>query len=99
MSETITDKVKTALRISHTKLDSEIADNIATARAEMVRLGITESKAEDDTDPLIVTAIKTYVLSVMASSDENRKGYDESWKYQLDCLSKTSAYITETSDV
>lgn len=92
---TIFDKCKTALRISHTVLDGEITDQIATARLEMVRVGISSSKANDDSDALIVSAIKTYVLSRMANSEEDREGYEKSWLYQLDNLRKSRAYNTE----
>lgn len=92
---TIFDKCKTALRINHTVLDGEINDQIATARLEMVRVGISSSKANDDSDALIVSAIKTYVLSRMANSEEDREGYEKSWLYQLDNLRKSRAYNTE----
>lgn len=98
-TETITifQSVKTALRISHTSLDNEINENIATARAELVRVGVTSAKAQSDDDPLIRTAIKTYCLSVMANDKESREGYDRSWNLQKENLRKTTEYNTVIS--
>lgn len=52
--------IKTALRISHTALDTEILDLIEEARADLMLSGISAVKANDDKDPLIKRAIKTY---------------------------------------
>ena len=86
----ILDDVKLALRISHTALDTELTANIAEARAEMVRNGIDESIANDDNNPLIVAAIKTYCKFINTDIDKTAERYEESWKYQLDCLRKST---------
>ena len=86
----ILDDVKLALRINHTALDSELTANIAEARAEMVRNGIDESIANDDNNPLIVAAIKTYCKFINTDIDKTAERYEESWKYQLDCLRKST---------
>lgn len=86
------EKVKLSLRISHNYLDEDIMDTINTARAEMIRSGISEEKANDDTDSLIVGAIKTF-CNYMYSSDNTRiEGFRISWEYQLDNLRKTDGY-------
>ena len=91
------DKIKVALRISHTKLDDEITDLIATAKAEMEIAGIL-SDAIDEADELIADAIKVFCKYNMASDEKMRDGFFASWTYQLDNLRKTSAY-TEEDDV
>lgn len=85
------DKIKVALRISHTKLDDEITDLIATAKAEMERAGIIADKIDEE-DELIVDAIKVFCKYNMASDEKQRDGFFVSWTYQLDNLRKTSAY-------
>lgn len=86
-------KVKLALRISHTSLDSAINDTIAAARAEMIRSGISEDKANSDTDTLITQAIITYCMSVYSNlGDKALERYAESWQYQIDNLRKSSDY-------
>ena len=94
----LVDDVKTALRISHTKLDGEIQATIDAAKAEMARAGIVES-AIADTDPLIVDAVKVYCKYVFAADEKRREGFFQSWQYQLDCLRKSSDYAEVTEDV
>ena len=94
----ILDEVKLALRISHNALDSELTANIAEARAEMVRNGIAENIANDDNDPLIVAAIKTYCKMINTDIDKTAERYDQSWKYQLDCLRKSTLEVYPTPE-
>lgn len=92
------DDVKTALRISHTKLDTEISATIQAAKAEMARAGI-ETTSISDTDALIVDAIKTYCRYSFASDLKMREGFFMSWQYQLDCLRKSTGYMAVVADV
>lgn len=92
------EKIKTALRITHTYLDRDILDTISTARAEMIRSGINNDKANDGNDALIAQAIKTYCLYVYAPNSKDAEGYFESWQYQLDNIRKTSAYAEGSED-
>jgi uncharacterized phage protein (predicted DNA packaging) len=89
------DKIKVALRITHNFLDDDINDTINSARAEMVRSGILEERANDDEDMLIVSAIKTYCLSAYCSDMQKADGYRKSWEYQLECLRKSIGYMKE----
>lgn len=82
-------KVKLALRISTNLLDSEITDSINTARAELIRSGIPSEVVSAEGD-LIQMAIKTYVLAVMTGDMASRDRYMESFRYQEDCLRKSS---------
>ena len=83
------DKVKLALRISHNLLDSDIKDTIETARAEMVRSGVSEDVAHDS-NTLIESAIKTYCQAVYANDEKRAEGFMKSWQYQLDNIRKSS---------
>ena len=89
------DRIQLALRISHNLLDSEIQQNIAVARAEMIRSGVSVQKAQDDDDPLIGNAVKTYCLYAMASDEKMSDGYLKSWSQQLENLRKSSGYCAE----
>jgi uncharacterized phage protein (predicted DNA packaging) len=53
--------VKVVLRVSHTALDTEIIDLIASARQDLILSGVLSAKANSDTDILIKRAIVTYV--------------------------------------
>ena len=92
------DDVKLALRISHNKLDSEIADLISAAREDMRRAGMTATAVMDETSALTNTAIKTFVLARMADNLTEAEGYQKSYVYQLDNLRKSSAYNTEPNE-
>lgn len=54
------DDVKTTLRVSHNALDNDISDLIEEARHDLMLSGVSSKKANDDKDPLIKRAIKTY---------------------------------------
>ena len=86
------EKIKVACRISHNKLDGDIADSISFARSEMVRLGIKQELANAETpDADILEAIKTYCKSVYTPDKDMAEKYRLSWEYQLDCLRKTQS--------
>lgn len=81
-------KVKLALRISHNYLDAEITDVIASGRQEMIRAGVEESVANGSTE-LVETALKTYALAYFAGATAEADKYNESFRYQLDCIRKS----------
>ena len=90
--------VKETLRITHTKLDDSIQDTINTARAELIRLGILASKAEDDNDPLIRDAIKTFCQMKYTGDVKKQEMFYKSWEVQVDGLRKSRMYKTKAGD-
>ena len=80
--------IKLTLRISHNLLDAEISDIITSARLELIRAGVNEDYANGDTED-VETAIRTYALSYYASDVKDSERYDNSFKYQCDCLRKS----------
>ena len=86
------DDVKLALRISHTKLDDEISDYIASAKEDMIRAGASEARVNAATSKLITTAIKVYVLARMVDDADMADKYQKSYEYQLDALRKSEDY-------
>ena len=85
-------KVKLALRISHTLLDTDIEETIAQARAEMVRAGVLPAVAESD-NTLVEGAIKTFCLMHYSNDTKMAEGYSRSWEYQLDNLRKSKLEV------
>ena len=70
-------KVKLALRIVGTEFDSELTDLIAAAEADLAVAGVTNVV---ETDPLIRTAVITYVKARFGEPDEYdrlKASYDE----------------------
>lgn len=87
------DKVKLALRITHTSLDNEINENIEAAKEELERAGVPRDVAtQPETYPLVARAIKTYCQSMAALDQNQAEKYMVSFKYQLDNLRKSSIY-------
>ena len=74
------DDMKTALRITNTAYDIEIADLISSARSDLILSGVTDTKANSDVDALIKRAISVYVKANFgwANVDAERlqKSYD-----------------------
>lgn len=90
------EKVKLALQITTTEFDSDIEDNIAAARAELIRSGVLAEKANSDTDSLITKAIKTFCQREYYEDDLSDR-FDESWKYQVENLRKSVGYGYEVT--
>lgn len=91
------EKVKLALRISHNLLDVDINETIDTARAELIRSGVSKKYANSN-HPLVESAIKTYCLFVYANDDKKTQGYFDSWQYQMDNIRKSAEPTLEEGD-
>lgn len=89
---TILDSVKIALRRAETTaFDAEIQELIDAA---LLDLGIAGVDSSDETDPLILMAVKTYCKMHFGETDEYdnlKKGYDEQ-KAQLQMSSNYTNY-------
>lgn len=71
------EKVRLALRITTTAFDSEIADLIAAALADLALAGVTQDSTED---ALIARAVVTYCRANFGMPDDYEKmkaSYDE----------------------
>ncbi|MBO4376148.1 MAG: hypothetical protein J5811_02510 [Lachnospiraceae bacterium] len=86
----VLDIVKSDLRIMHEDLDDALTTQIYTARAEMKRVGIKESIADDESNLLVTAAIVSYCRMLNANNTAEADMNERSWKYQLDCLRKSS---------
>lgn len=86
------EKVKIALRITHTYLDSDILSTIEAARAELIRSGVSDEVANSDLD-IVELCIKTYCQYVYASDSKTSEGFFKSFQYQLDNLRKSTIVV------
>ena len=84
------------LRITTDKLDGEIRDLILAARRDLVRVGVSTERAQDETDPLIKRAISTYVKAEFGLDNEDADAYRASYQMQRAELSLASAYREAT---
>lgn len=80
----VRDSVKTALRISHNRLDAEIDRTMEVARLELIRAGVSFIA---ENEKLTDEAILTYCLYKMSPSDNDR--YFDAFVYQCDNLRKS----------
>ena len=85
--------VRHSVRLSSTVHDGELTDLINAARADLVLGGVLESKAEDETDPLILRAIGTYVKAEFGLDNDDAEKYRASYKEQRNGLTLSDKYI------
>ena len=85
--------VRHSVRLSSTVHDGELTDLINAARADLVLGGVLEAKANDETDPLIKKAVKTYVKAEFGLDNEDADRLRASYKEQRNGLSLSDSYI------
>lgn len=83
------EKIKTALRISHNKLDNEIQDVIDAAMTSLDVHGINASG--HDSDPLILNAVKLYAKWQMNYMDKADQ-FERAWKAAVIMLSLSGEF-------
>lgn len=84
--------VKKALRISHDALDDEIADLIEASRNDLMLSGVSSTKANDDTDPLIKRAIITYTKANFISDAKEAERFQLSYNMLKNHLTLAGDY-------
>lgn len=82
-------KVKTALRISHNKLDTDILDNIQACLLDLQMHGITFA---DYTDQLIQNAIKLYCRAEYTDDPAKAEKYGQRYREMRNCLKLAEGY-------
>lgn len=88
-----------ALRIgtaSAKALDSEIERGIRTARAEMIRSGVSDVLADSSHD-LIEDAIITFCLMKMGPKEQYEQN-KESWEYQVENIRKSKKLLRQITE-
>ena len=94
------DGVKTALRISHNKLDDDIGQHISACLDDMKRLGIAVPDDQEDVAdvPLLFAAVKIYCMAqynFLNKGEQYKKGYES----LRDTLSLSGDYKESDSGV
>ena len=93
-SETLS-KIKTALRISHNKLDEDIQADIDACLADLKVCGIIHA-GEDN--PLIFNAVKLYCKSIYTDDPVKGAAYLERYDKMKACLMMAEGYGWEATD-
>lgn len=88
------DACRAALRIPAfvNDYDEEITDVIEAARAELVAGGVSEAKANDDSDGRVRLAIKVYVKANFGMDNPDAERFMKSFDAMLTSMSGDSAY-------
>ena len=83
------EKVKLSLRISHSKLDDDISADIAACLADLQRCGVVYA---DDSDPLILSAIKLWCRALYTDDTAKAAHYQARYAEMRACLSVAEGY-------
>ena len=89
LSNETLNKVKDFIRISHSKLDGDIQDSISACLADLQTHGIIH---KDDTDPLILNAVKLYCKSLYTDDTAKAAEYMSRYTALRDSLKAAKGY-------
>ena len=82
-------KVKLAIRVSHDKLDTDIREDIEACLADLKVHGIVHA---DDSDHLILNAIKLWMRSLYTDDTVKAAEYLKRYNSLRDCLKAAEGY-------
>lgn len=90
-------KIKTNLRISHTRLDDDLGDTINACLKDLKVCGVQAHKPDDpqEMDPLILNAIKLYCRAEYTDDPAKAAAYKERYDSMKSCLMMASGYREE----
>lgn len=83
------DTVKTALRIKHTELDTEITRLITAAQADMIRVGVAAEVVQTG-GSLVTQAVVTYCLMNMTEETALIDKYARAYEIQVDGIRRAT---------
>ena len=83
------DKIKTSLRISHNKLDEDIVADVDACLADLKVCGIIHA---DETDPLILNALKLYCRAMYTDDTAKAAEYIRRYEALKACLMMAEGY-------
>ncbi len=92
---TTLEKIKTALRISHSKLDTDILADIDSCLADLQVCGIIHAGEED---PLIQNAIKLWCRSMYTDDTTKAEVYRVRYEALKSCLMMAEGYGWRDTD-
>ena len=87
------EKIRRAVRRNaSTDVDEELTDIIEECRLDLQQLGVLQTKAEDETDSLILGAVRSYARWKFGLSNEDAAANKADYLEQKDELSKSRDY-------
>ena len=90
--------VRHSVRLSSTVHDGELTDLINAARADLVLGGVREEKTNDESDPLILRAVQTYVKAEFGLDNPDADKYRAAYKELRNGLTLSDSYIKSAEE-
>lgn len=94
IDQSLLSKIKTSLRISHTALDEDVSDTIAACLTDLGVCGV-QDPGEQETDPLILNAVKLYCKAEYTDDTAKAAAYLERYNALKSCLMMAGGYREE----
>ena len=92
-------KIRRAVRRNtSTDVDAELTDIIEECRLDLQQLGVLKTKAEDETDSLILGAVRSFARWKFGLSNEDADKNREDYMLQRDELRRRKAYTEEADE-
>lgn len=89
-------KIRRAVRRNtSTDVDAELRDIIEECRLDLQQLGVLKAKAEDETDSLILGAVRSFARWKFGLSNDDADKNREDYMLQRDELRRRTDYTTE----
>jgi hypothetical protein len=89
-------KIRRAVRRNtSTDVDTELTDIIEECRLDLQQLGVLKTKAEDETDSLILGAVRSFARWKFGLSNEDADKNREDYMLQRDELRRRTDYTKE----
>jgi uncharacterized phage protein (predicted DNA packaging) len=87
-------KIKKSLRISHSVLDEDLADSVLSCLADLQVCGVQMPESEDpqETDPLILNALKLYCKKEFTDDTVKAAEYQKRYDSLKSCLMMAEGY-------
>ncbi len=86
---------RAARRNGSSDVDAELTDIIEECRQDLISLGVLESKANDETDSLILGAVRCYIRWKFGLSNEDAAANKQDYLDLRDELRHKTDYIVE----
>jgi predicted NUDIX family phosphoesterase len=96
VTETYLRKIRRAVRVnSDADIDSELIDIVEECRADLQQIGVIASKTTDESDVLILGAVRSFARWKFGLANEDTEKNREDYLMQRDELRRRIDYNTE----
>lgn len=92
-------KIKRAVRVVSTASDitQELTDLVEECRADLVQLGVLSTKANDETDVLVLGAVRSFVRWKFAQDEKEALWNMQDYLTQRDEMRRRTTYTVEAA--